>query len=56
MVPIAHGQHAEVRLNVIGKLDVVQQVVGVDAVVSVLVPEIVSLAEDGQVSPSFFML
>lgn len=37
------------RLNVIGKLEALQQIVGVDAIVNVLVPEIVSLADDAQV-------
>jgi hypothetical protein len=42
-------QHADVRLNVIGKLDVLQQVIGVESVTSILVPEITALADDTQV-------
>ena len=41
-------QNADVRLNVISKLDVVQEVIGVDQVASVLVPEIVAMARDPQ--------
>ena len=42
-------QHADVRLNVIGKLDVLQNVIGVESVTSILVPEFVALADDAQV-------
>ena len=49
LLPISKLQHADVRLNVIGKLEALQQIVGVDAIVNVLVPEIVSLADDAQV-------
>ena len=43
-------QIAEVRLNVIGKIELVQAVIGSDEVASKLIPEIVSLSEDEQVA------
>ena len=43
------AQNSDVRLNVIAKLDVVQDVVGVDQVTNVLVPEIVTMARDPHV-------
>ncbi len=43
------AQQSEVRLNLLSRLDVLQEVIGVEQVATLILPEIVHLAEDTQV-------
>ena len=49
---VPNQQHADVRLAVVGQLELLQQIIGVDAIASTIVPEFLSLAEDAQVTLS----